>query len=64
MSESRSITKMAGLLKYFTRENLPTSHDTGLGDVIMKEANAAVEKVLVQERRGAEGRKRKYNQDE
>ena len=44
--------------KYFEQESLPTSKETGLGNVATKEANAAVEKVLEQERNG--GRKRKY----
>ena len=46
-------------MKYYTWESLPTSKETGLGDVTTKEANAAVEIVLEQERNGAEGRKRK-----
>ena len=41
---------MAGLLKYFQRQSLPRSEETGLGEAITEEANAAVEKVLEEER--------------
>ena len=50
---------MAGLFKYFKRQSLPRSEETGLGEAITEEANTAVEKVL-EERNGAKGRKRKY----
>ena len=51
---------MAGLWKYFQRQSLPKSKETGLGEVVTKEANAAVERILEEERNGAKGRKRKY----
>ena len=51
---------MAGLWKYFQRQSLPNTKETGLGEVITNEANAAVERVLEKERNGAKGRKRKY----
>ena len=51
---------MAGLFKYFQRQSLPRSEETGLGEVLTKEANTAVERVLEEDRNGAEGRKRKY----
>ena len=50
---------MAGLWKYFQRQSLPKSKETGLGEVVTKEANAAVERIL-EERSGTKGRKRKY----
>ena len=37
---------MAGLYKYFQRQSLPTSKETGLNEVATKEANASVEKAL------------------
>ena len=42
---------MAGLFKYFERQSLPTSKETGLEEVVTKEANTAVEKALVEERK-------------
>ena len=52
---------MAGLLKYFRwSQPLSTSEETGLGEVATKEANAAVERILQEERNGANGVKRKY----
>ena len=51
---------MAGLFKYFERQSLPTSKETGLEEVVTKEANTAVEKALVEERKETNGRKRKY----
>ena len=52
---------MAGLLEYWQHKNLPTDKDTGLGSVLTKEANLAVNKVLDQEGSTAtEGRKQKY----
>ena len=51
---------MAGLWKYFQRQSLPKSKETGLGEVVTKEANAAVERILEEERSGTKGRKRKY----
>ena len=45
---------MAGLWKYFQRQSLPNSKETG-GEVITNEANAAVERVLEEERNGAKG---------
>ena len=52
---------MAGLLKYFQRSQpLPTSEETGLGEVATKEANAAVERILQEERNGTNGVKCKY----
>ena len=51
---------MAGLLKYFQRQCLPTSEDTG--EVATKEANSAVERILEEERQdeSRRGQKRKY----
>ena len=49
-----------GLWKYFQRQSLPNSKETGLGEVITNEANAAVERVLEKERNDVKGRKRKY----
>ena len=55
------IVAMAGLYKYFQRQSLPTSSETGLGEVATAEANASVQKVLEEQRGEAEkGRKRKY----
>ena len=53
---------MAGLYKYFQRQSLPTSQETGLGEVATKEANASVENVLEERQNGSEkaGQKRKY----
>ena len=50
------------LLKYFKRKSLPTSEETGLGEAITKEANAAVEAVLTEDQSGGDRpkRKRKY----
>ena len=49
---------MAGLYKYFQRQSLPTSKETGLDEVVTTEANASVERVLEERRKG--GQKRKY----
>ena len=44
-------------MKRFTQERKPpTDQQTGFGDVITKETNAAVEIVLKQELHGVEGR--------
>ena len=56
---------MAGLYKYFQRQSLPTSKETGLNEVATKEANASVEKVLEELQNGREkgestSKKRKY----
>ena len=51
---------MAGHFKYFQQQSLPRSEETGLGEVLTKEANTAVERVSEEERNGAECRKRKY----
>ena len=46
LAPSVTISAMAGLLKYFKRQSLPTSEETGLSKVATKEANAAVERIL------------------
>lgn len=56
---------MAGLCKYFKRKSLPKSNETGLGETVTKEANAAVERVMEaattsNTANAATGRKRKY----
>ena len=51
---------MAGIFKYFERRSLPKRDETGLGETVTKEANAAVEKVIEEERNAAKGQKRKY----
>ena len=48
---------MAGLFKYFQFQSLPKSKESGLGEAITKEANAAVERVVEGERND---QKRKY----
>ena len=55
---------MVSLLKYFAQESLPTSKETGLGDVVSKEVNTAIEKVLQQELNRAEGVKQSRRQKE
>ena len=42
---------MAGLLKYFQRQSLPRSEETGLGEATTEEANAAVERRVLEEER-------------
>ena len=53
---------MAGLLKYFQQQSLPTSEDTGVGEVATKEANSVVERILEEEWQdeSRRGQKRKY----
>ena len=51
---------MAGLWGYFQRQSLPSSKETGLEEVITNEANAALERILEEERNGVKGWKRKY----
>ena len=49
------------LLKYFKKKSLPTSEETGLGEAMTREANAAVEAVLSEDQSGGDKhRKRKY----
>ena len=50
---------MAGLFKYFQLQSLPENKETGLREAITKEANAAVERLMEEERNG---RKQKYVQ--
>ena len=52
---------MAGLFKHFQLQPLPSSEETGLGEILMKEVNAAMERVLEEEQNGAEDQKRKYS---
>lgn len=44
---------MAGLFKHFQLQ--PLLKETGLGESLMKEVNAAMERVLEEEQIGAEG---------
>lgn len=46
---------MAGLFKHCQLQPLPSSEETGLGEILMKEVNAAMERVLEEEQIGAEG---------
>ena len=51
---------MANLNKYFKRQSLLTSVETGLPQAVTREANIAVEKVLDKEHAMITGSKRKY----
>ena len=52
---------MAGLYKYFKRQSLPKSSETGLGETVTEEANAAVQRVMeAAATNTTAGRKRKY----
>ena len=55
---------MATLFKYFKKQSLPTSSETGLPEAVTRGANDAVRSVLEEERSGTSsmGRKRKYTQ--
>ena len=48
------------LLKFFQKQSLPTSNEVELPDVVRREVNSTVQKVLEEERNGASGRKQKY----
>jgi len=52
---------MAGLFKHFQLQPLPSNEETGLGEGLTKEVNAAMERVLEKEQNGAEDQKRKYS---
>lgn len=45
---------MAGLFGHFQLQPLPSSEETGLREILMKEVNAAMERVLEEEQNGAE----------
>lgn len=51
---------MANLYKYFKRQSLPTSVETGLPEAVTREAHIAVEKFLDKERAMMAGSKHKY----
>ena len=51
---------MAGLWKYFQRQSLPKSKEKGQGEVVTKEGNTAVERILEEEQNGAKDWKLKY----
>lgn len=55
------VISMANLYKYFKRQSLPTSAETGLPEAITREAKTAVEMVLEKKHGGTSaGSKRKY----
>ena len=52
---------MAGFLNYFQWPSLPTSEDTGVGEVATKEANSLVERILEERQdESRRGQKHKY----